>query len=264
MHFYPCHKSLFAFCGLDWSDEENNDSASDDNSIILVNNWWTPKRDILLNAKIARGLPSVDCTTLPSLSKDTKETLTNLGRIKRDTIECVFNEDEKNKIAEVTAAGNQLLETTYSRNNIMELMSYPFDLREKKSSLGEHNIPRKKTISSVIKKLGYKHLPKEGFSGMLVYGKTTENNNRMVIEFDSGKWFYDLSCNVILEGPGWKYDYSHIPCVENSLGDTFPISDVETIEKVVTNFCVVIDYLENNCFKELDELHGPAPKWYLY
>ncbi|MBP0725374.1 hypothetical protein J5Y03_09260 [Bacillus sp. RG28] len=55
-----------------------------------------------------------------------------------------------------------------------------------------------------------------------------------------------------------------MPCTKNSRGDFFPISDLDTLEKVVENFSVVIRYLENSLVNDIEQLYGSAPKWFQY
>ncbi|MEH6940228.1 hypothetical protein V7056_20640 [Bacillus sp. JJ664] len=260
---FPCHKALFLFSGIDWS-YKNEEETLDGNSVMLINDWWTPKRSILLKAKVSMEVPDEKCSKLKSLPKEIEEAISSIGRIKRNSLECVFSLEEKRKIDEIYEKCKQLLDTKYKRSEILDLISFPFDLSEEKFSTGAFNIPRKKTISKIVKKLGYNHLPKEGSSGFLVYGKLTENNNRIILEFDSGSTFYNLRCNVIIQGPGWEHSFMELPCIKNSYGDFFPISDENSLEKVVSNFGVVVDLLENKCFIDLEKLHGPAPKWFQY
>lgn len=261
---FPLNKAMFLFDQINWSQDinANDDKVFNMNSILYINNWWTPKRDISLFANVSLTHPSSKSNSLQLLSEENKYSLSLLGKIKKKSLKCKLNQEEKISVKKLENKCDELIPSfgkNMARNNPF---LFPYDLSEKGE--GIYNLPRKQTISKVIKKLGYKHLPKEGFHGVIVFGKITEHNHRILLEFDSGSTFYNLRCNLIIQGPYWKHRIDELPCTPNSYGDFFEIPDLETLEQVVENFCVVIQYLENSIIKDIETLYGPAPKWFNY
>lgn len=260
----PLHKAVFLFDQLNWSQKVNviNEHVYNMSSILYANNWWMPKRDISLfaNVSVSESANEKDC--LQPLSDELNHTLLQLGTIKKKSLQCLLNQGEKAKFETVWYECNQLISSF--RKNMVN--NNPFVFPHALIENHEHftTLPRKQTVSKMMKKLGYKHLPKEGFHGVIVYGKLTKQNHRILLEFDSGRGFFDLRCNFILEGPYWKHRMEELPCRPNSYGDFFPIPDIETLEKVVENFSVVIQYLEETIVKDIEKLYGPAPKWFDY
>lgn len=261
---FPLSKATFLFDQINWSQDinENADKVFNVNAILYINDWWTPKRDISLFANVSVSQPSNESNSLQPISEENKYSLSLLGTIKKKSQKFKLNREEKVSAEKLVEKCNKL---TYSfRDNITRNnpFLFPYDLSKKGE--GTFNIPRKPTISKIIKKLGYKHLPKEGFHGGIVFGKITKYNHRILLEFDSGSTFYSLRCNSIIQGPYWEHRIDQLPCTPNSYGDFFDIPDLETLEQVVENFCVVIRYLENSIIIDIENLYGPAPKWFNY
>ncbi|MCM3006124.1 hypothetical protein [Priestia koreensis] len=261
---FPLFHAVFLFDQIDWSQNlgVTDDSEWGINSIRYINDWWTPKRAISLHANVSLELPSNEQNTLPLISEETNESLLLLGNIKKKSLRIQLNEKEKRSAEDLEKTCHKLIvafRNDLSKNNPVV---FPHQLSEPNEYT--FNIPRKPTILKIIKKLGYKHLPKEGFHGAVVFGKLTEKNHQILLEFDSGSTFANLRCNLIIKGPYWEHRMDEIPCTPKSHGHFVGIPDLETLEKVVENFCAVIPYLENTIINDIENLYGPAPKWFNY
>lgn len=261
---YPFKETRFLFDEIGWSQNRSGDedSAFDLNSILYINDWWTPKRHTELTAKIAIPQPSAEKEKLSPLSERNQKALSDLGQIKIKELCVEPSKEEKGLFEELESKGNDLIYSFREKTLSPVTFLYPHHLEDNVE--GAYNVPRKPTISKVMKKHGYKHLSKEGFHGCLVYGKMTENNHRILLEFDSGSTFYHLRCNFTIQGPCWKQRIEEIPCRHNSNRDFYPIPDLQTLEMVTENFCATIAFMENTIVKEIENLYGPAPKWFKY
>lgn len=126
----------------------------------------------------------------------------------------------------------------------------------------ETGIPKRRIISAALGPLGYKHLGKFGGQGLMVFGKISETNTKLTVEFDFGTWAPRLEPTLTVAGATWKVSFPLDFGQPESLpfGRFTPYSR-EQFSAALDNVAVVLRELESVVVQPLEQAFGTAPAW---
>jgi hypothetical protein len=223
------------------------------------------RRHNFIHAKVELEQPDANAEVLPELSKDIKETLMKLGKIKRETIIALPDEVEREMLNNMNYKGNLIINKYKEMipNNIANILPHCDIPQRKDEAYSYSTIAIKKYIVDAFKKRGYAYKSNLSETGSYYTVKRTKSNNQIKLYFETGKLHDDLHCKFIYQGPLWIQEID-VQFTTFKGGIYYQISDEQLLQKLFDNIAAVVDYLENTLAKELDEIYGSAPRWYEY
>lgn len=231
-------------------------------SIIIKSDWWISGRINGLIAVVEVKPPGNNENRIPKLNDDIICRLRELGRIRFEQTYAVADKNETNLLNSVKKhAEKHIMEA--KRNIYSKNIKLPYDLPNPLhiSSTFEALSP-KKAIVDTFKPRGYKYLSNMSGLGLYRLSKTTPLNNQITVVFEFAPMCRALSSSVEIKGPLWKYEIDFPLSYHND--NQYPVSSAEILEKLVMNAGAIVDYLEGVLVKELEDIYGPAPKWFEY
>lgn len=275
---YPFHKSMFIFDQINWFNDLKTciDPIGNklsiygptqylSNCIMYVNNWWINRRETYLIASFELPLPDENCPSLEKALENDQEVLNLLGKPRSKQFFAIPTDDEKFRLIKLK---EDLATIQYPTDLEKELILKEdlFELTSAQDDFGEFNVgSRKKELLANFKPMKYTYLSSLSGQGTYYLVKQTKNNNQIKLMFDSGKFGNTLYCYAHFQTPFEDILFDVVPLYTptKDLLD-FPISNEDTLAKVVHNFSKTIKIWEQTRLAMLDELYGKAPKWFQY
>jgi hypothetical protein len=115
----------------------------------------------------------------------------------------------------------------------------------------------KALLQKELRPLGYRYQP--GFGGQGCYNliKRTSQNNLLAISVDASPLGGQFSASFHIQTP---FTQSGAPILLPPHGNDYPID--ENLADVIANVAYVAGVLEETLVREIEALHGAAPKWF--
>jgi len=232
-------------------------------SIIFQSKWGYSRRELTLHAVIELD-PPAGAGSLPDVDSTVQDLLGSLGRIRNARIMAIASPEEEETLDGLALRANEVVNSyQQSLDEILSGVQLPHVLVEPSSFCSSwDNVSAKKPLANTFKGAGYRYLNNMSGQGLYFLCKRTERNNEILLVFDLAPMARTLSWNLVVQGPLWRhtlrmkfYPKTH---------EQFSIAGQETLDQLVENARGIALSLEDAVVKDLEDIYGSAPGWFLY
>ncbi|MBF4694250.1 hypothetical protein [Fusibacter ferrireducens] len=237
-----------------------NDKLSYSSSLYLVNDWWYPTRYRRIVAIVEFNSNSNYKLEL----KKIEEKLSKLGRKEESkvVVEMTLEEIASRKSKEIDIKNQLDLIKLEVESNIIpnKIPIYPND--PSKSQVVEGSVSVKESLKRAFKNTKYSYDSKSSALGFSVLKRVTNNNNIIYVQVDSGTWSRSISCNIVVQYYGISH-YQQINIMNSKYSGTGHFGNQTDVDNIVDNIHIILEELEETKIRDLDELMGVSPAFFL-
>jgi hypothetical protein len=289
---YPFNEAVFSYEHIDWFQTNEPLKRAKligksfdlfpwrktfiSNSITFTNQWDINHRWFYLNAIVEIPTINKDSSQVQSHITNIRGILQELGEINQVETLVIPTDEEFERLQNCKESAINIIER-YSSNDkgkitilekrLNEKKLFIFNLSHSKNLTETKKIQKKSIIVKTFEPLGYDFNSNLSNPNRYILVKNTELNNQIRLDFYTGETNTSLGLTMKVVGPLWDYNVDLPYRYDSSIDLTrslFPINDKDTLSKILANFSSVVGFMERTFVKELEELFGAAPEWYLH
>lgn len=229
------------------------------------NSWWVSGRQQALSAMLV-GESLDDGAAPPEVPEAILEVM---GRVKAVRASRFQRQALPDTPADLPPRARAAPEDTQARARALRIEALgrmaertrggalPYALVARPGAAMPAGLDRRKALLAALRPGGWTHQGKHGGQGMLVFGKTTAANTRLLLQVDLGSWSQRFSPRLEAAGATWR---QAIP-VQLAHGGAFvPTSEAE-LAAAAENLAAAVADLEGSWVAGLEGLLGGSPAW---